>query len=236
MKVGNLRRTVAFLAVVAAVGACGGIGDDQTRRDGASRAEPEEEPAVGDSASQDGDNPVVPGGADLDEALLTADDVPDGLIDLRLHQSAVEICGMRTEMPESGLGEEFPSAAAAFALDASPIVPDVLEKIVVAPVGTGTAVFQRAREHLDMNCSSGGEVDGLAFLSANELDVPMLGEDIVARRVTIEQLGTGTTVGVDILYARTGDTIVIVGVVEPEGQTDLLVELATLAFDRASAL
>jgi hypothetical protein len=33
----------------------------------------------------------------------------------------------------------------------------------------------------------------------------------------------------------TGDTILAVGAVDPEGQTDRLVELATIAFDRATA-
>lgn len=65
--------------------------------------------------------------------------------------------------------------------------------------------------------------------------MPALGDETVAKRVTIEELLTGTTVGIDILYVRAGDTIVAVGVVEPEGQTDRLVQLATLAFDRATA-
>jgi hypothetical protein len=168
-------------------------------------------------------------------ALLTADDLPDGLIDLGLRYSGVENCGMRTEMPESVQGDEFPTVAAAFALDDDSIVPDVLEKIVVAPAGAGAEVFQRAREHLDMNCGSGGEVDGLAFLSASELAVPMLGDETVAKRVTIEQLSTRTAAGINILYARAGDTIVVVGLVEPEGETNRLVELATVAFDRATA-
>jgi hypothetical protein len=40
--------------------------------------------------------------------------------------------------------------------------------------------------------------------------------------------------GLDVLYARSGATVVAIGVTEPEGQTDLLVELATLAFGRAT--
>jgi hypothetical protein len=36
--------------------------------------------------------------------------------------------------------------------------------------------------------------------------------------------------------ARAGDTIVAVGVVEPEGDAQRLVQLATLAFDRATAV
>lgn len=229
-----MRRTLAALALAAVVGACSAGGDDHATQDGGSRADPDAERAVDASADHDGENSVVPG-AELERALLTADDLPDGLIDLGLHYSAVEICGMRTEMPESVRGDEFPTGAAAFALDEDSIVPDVLQKIVVAPADAGAEVFQRAREHLDMNCGSGGEVDGLAFLSASELAVPMLGDETVAKRVTIEHLSTRTTVGINILYARAGDTIVVVGVVEPEGETNRLVELATLAFDRATA-
>jgi hypothetical protein len=162
------------------------------------------------------------------------DDLPDGLVDLGLHHSAVEICGMRTELTDDG--DQFPTGATAFALDGDPIVPDVLEKIVVVPTGAGAGIFQRVRGALGMNCGTGLEIDGLLFRSAADLTVPTLGDETVAKRVTIEQLASGTIVGIDILYSRAGDTIVAVGVAEPEGQTDRLVELATLAFDRVTAM
>jgi hypothetical protein len=233
MNAGSIRRTLAVVALIAAFGACGGdddVADDGVARDGAGNQE-----AV-DSSIHDGGDSVDPGSSELEAALLRVDDLPDGLVDLGLQYSAVEVCGMRTEMPESFDRDQFPTAAAAFALDDEPIVPDVLEKIVVVPTGTGAQVLQRARGLLDMNCNSGGEVDGLRFLSATELTVPTLGDESVAKRVTIEALGSGTIVGINVLYARAGDTIVAVGVVEPEGQTDRLVELATIAFDRATAI
>jgi hypothetical protein len=230
MNAGSIRRTLAVTALIAAFGACGG--DDGAAGGGVARDGADNEEAV-DSSIHDGGDSVDPGSAELEAALLRVDDLPDGLVDLGLHYSAVEICGMRTEMTES-FGE-FPTASAAFALDDDPLVPDVFEKIVVVPTDTGAQVLQRARGLLDMNCNSGGEVDGLRFLSATELAVPTLGDESVAKRVTIEALGSGTTVGINVLYTRAGDTIVAVGVVEPEGQTDRLVELATIAFDRATA-
>jgi len=219
------------MVVIATLGACGGDGDaggDGVARDGA------DNPEAVDSSVRDGGDPGDPGRADLEAALLRLDELPDGLIDLGLRHSGVEVCGMRTEMPESFAGNQFPAAGAAFALDDEPIVPDVFEKIVAVPDGTGAQVFQRARGLLDTNCNSGGEVDGLASLRATELAVPPLGDESVAKRVTIQHLASGTTVGVNVLYARAGDTIVAVGVVEPDGHTDSLVELATIAFDRAT--
>ena len=47
----------------------------------------------------------------MEGALLTADDLPDGLIDLGLRHSGGEICGMRTERPRSVQGDEFPTVA-----------------------------------------------------------------------------------------------------------------------------
>jgi hypothetical protein len=230
---GSIRRTLAVVALIAAFGACSG-GDDDAAGDGVASDGADNEDAVDYSADHDGEDSVVPGNAELEAALLRVDDLPDGLIDLDLHYSGVEICGMRTEMPESFEDDQFPAGAAAFALHDDSIVPDVFEKIVVVPAGTGAQVFQRARGLLDI-CNSGGEVDGLASLSATEVAVPTLGDESVAKRVTIEELASGTTVGINVLYARAGDTIVAVGVVEPDGETDRLVELATIAFDRATA-
>jgi hypothetical protein len=229
-----MRATLAVLALAAAVGACSGGGDAGGTRDAGSRDAPDEADAVDYPVDHGGEDSIVPGSAELEAALLTLDDLPDGLIDLHRHYSGVEICGMRTEMPESLADDQFPTGAAAFALADEPIVPDVLEKIVAAPAGAGAEVFASARDHLDI-CDNGGEVDGRAFRSASELAVPTLGDETVARRVTIEELVSGTTVGIDILYARVGDTIVAVGVVEPEGDTNLLVELAALAVGRATA-
>jgi hypothetical protein len=232
MKAGSMTRTLAVVALVATVGACSGGGDAGATQDGGA-GDSGEEGAVDYSLDYGGEDSIVPGSAELEEALRTEDDLPDGLVDLGLHYSAVEVCGMRTELPDNG--DQFPTGAAAFALDDDPIVPAVFEKIVVVPAGSGAGVFQRVRGVLDMNCNSGGEVDGLVFLGASDLAVPVLGDETVAKRVTIGQSPSGTTVGINILYARAGDTIVAVGVVEPEGDTDRLVELATLAFDRATA-
>jgi hypothetical protein len=234
MNAGSIGRTLAVLALIAAVGACSG-GDDDAAGDGVASDGADTEDAVDYSADHDGEDSVVPGSAELEAALLRVDELPDGLIDLDLHYSGVELCGMRTEMPESFDDDQFPAGAAAFALDDDSIVPDVFEKIVVVPAGTGAQVFQRARGLLDTNCNSGGEVDGLASLSATELAVATLGDESVAKRVTIKELASGTTVGINVPYSRAGDTIVAVGVVEPDGQTDRLVELATIAFDRATA-
>jgi hypothetical protein len=235
MKAGNMGRIMAIAALVAAVGACGGSGDDRATQDGGARDGSHEEAAVDYSLDHGGEDSVVPGSSDLEAALLTVDDLPDGMIDLGLRYSAVEICGMRTEMPESLDGDQFPTGAVAFAFEDDSIVPDVLEKIVVVPAGAGAGAFQRVRWALDMNCGTGGEVDGLLFRSASDLAVPTFGDETVAKRVTIEQLASGATASIDILYARAGDTIVAVGVVEPEGETERLVELATLAFDQATA-
>jgi len=229
---GSIRRTLALGALIAAFGACSG-GDDDAAGAGVARDGADNEGAVDYSLDYDGEDSVVPGSAELEEALLTEDDLPDGLVDLGLHYSAVEICGMRTELPDNG--DQFPTGAAAFALDDDPIVPAVFEKIVVVPGGTGAGVFQRVRGVLAMNCNSSLMVDGLIFLNASDLTVPTLGDETVATRVTIEQSPSAPTVGINLLYARAGDTIVAVGVVEPEGQTDRLVELATIAFERATA-
>jgi hypothetical protein len=231
-----MRRTLAVVALVAALGACvGGGGDDDVSGAGVPRHDAERERVGDQPVDADGNESVVAGSAELEEALLTVDDLPDELIELDLHYSAVEICGMRTEMPRAIEGDEYPSGAAAFALDDEPIVPDVFEKLVVVPPGAGAAVFQHARESLEMTCNSGGHGDGLTFLRATDLTVPTLGDETVAKRVTIEEQRSGTTVAIDVLYARAGDTIVAIGVVEPEGQTDRLVELAQIAFDRATA-
>ena len=72
------------------------------------------------------------------------------------------------------------------------------------------------------------------FLGSYELAVPAIGDETVGRRITIEGQAPQEVVGIDVLYARDGDTIVGVGVIEPEGQTGRLVEVATLAFDRAT--
>ena len=215
---------MAVVVLVIAFAACsGGGGDDDPSGDG------------GPGPGADTTDPVVGDRGDVEEVLLTLDDLPDGFVDLGLHYSTVEICGLRTEMPEQVLGDEYPTGAAAFAVDADPIMPDVLEKVVLAPAGTGADVFRRASAHLDMNCGSGGESDGLASLDVTHLAVPALGDESVARRVTIEELSSHRTVGVDIVYARTGDTIVAVGVVGPEGRTELLVQLTTVAMERATA-
>jgi hypothetical protein len=236
MNAGGMWRTLALVAaaLVAATGACSSGEDGSATRDGEARQDSNEEGAVDYSTDNDGEDSVVPGSAALEAGLLTVDDLPHGMIDLGRHYSAVETCGMRTEMPDSVGGDQFPTGAAAFALSDDPIVPDVFQKIVVAPAGAGAEVFQRVRGLLDI-CGNGGEADGLAFMSTSDLAAPTLGDETVAKRVTIEQLATGTLVGIDVLYARAGDTIVAVGVVEPEGQTDRLVELATLAFDRVTA-
>jgi hypothetical protein len=232
MKAGSITWTLAVVALVATVGACSGGGDAGATQDGHA-GDSGEEGAVDYSLDYGGEDSIVPGSAELEEALLTEADLSDGLVDLGLHYSAVEICGMRTELPDNG--DEFPAGAAAFALDDDPIVPAVFEKIVVVPGGTGAAVFQHVRGVLAMNCNSGLEVDGLIFLNASDLTVPTLGDETVATRVTIEQSPSAPTVGINLLYARAGDTIVAVGVVEPEGQTDRLVELATIAYERATA-
>lgn len=224
MNAGGIGGTLAAVALVVAVGACSGADGDATGDD-----------VTRDIAAEEAADPPVDPRAELEAALLTVDDLPVGSIDLDRHHSTVEICGMRTEVPETPADGDLPTAAAAFALGGEPIVPDVFEKIVVAPSGTGAQVFERAAGHLDTNCSNGGEVDGLSFHGAAELAVPALGDESIARRVTIEEPGTGTTVAVDVLYARHGDTIVALGVVEPDGRTDRLVALATLAFDRATA-
>jgi hypothetical protein len=233
MTAGNLRRTLAVVALVATVSACSGGGDAGAAQDGGNGDESDDGGVVDYSLDYDGEDSIVPGSAELEEALLTADDLPEGLVDLGLHYSAVEICGMRTELPDNG--DQFPTGAAAFALENDPIVPAVFEKIVVTPRGSGAGVFQRVRETLATNCNSGGQVDGLVFLNASDLAIPTLGDETVAKRVTIRQLPGQTTVGINILYARSGDMIVAVGVVEPDGATDSLVELARLAFDRATA-
>jgi hypothetical protein len=233
MSAGNVRRSLAIVVLVAAFGGCSGSDDDAASNDVTSD-DVGARGAGDDLANAYRDDSVVPGSAELEEALLTFDDLPDGMIEVDLHYSAVEICGMRTEMPDQFGGGEFPAGAAGFALDSEPIVPDVLEKIVSVPAGEGREVFARARRLLDMNCSN-GEVDGLLFLSSTDLDVPTLGDESVAKRVTIQELASGTTIAIDLLYARLRDTIVAVGVVEPDGQTDRLAELATIAFDRATA-
>lgn len=230
MNAGAIRRTLArtVVALAAVTGACGGGGDGPP-----ADADPAHDPGGQGALDGGGTNPAVAGSAGLEEALLTVTDLPDGLIDLELDPSAVETCGMRREMPDSVAGDQLPSSAVAFAPAGEPIVPDVFEKLVVAPDGSGAEVFQRVRGLLDI-CGNGGEVDGLAFLSATALAAPPLGDETVAKRVTIEHLASNTVVGLDVLYARAGDTIVGVGVVEPEGQTDRLVELSTLAFNRAT--
>ncbi len=237
MKAGSMGRIVAIVAFVVAVGACSGGGDDRATQDGGAGDDSEEEGAVDYSLDHGGEDPVGPGRAELraelEAALLTGDDLPDGMIDLGPGYSAFEICGMRTEEPPDG--GKFPSRAVAFAVDDDPLVPDVFEKIIVLPAGAGTGVFQRVPGILDMNCGSGAEVDGLLFRSASDLAVPTFGDETVAKRVTIEHLATGTTVGIDLLYARAGDTIIAVGVIEPEGDTERLRQLASLAFDQATA-
>lgn len=170
MNAGSTRRALAVVALVAAFGACSSGDDDADKED-----------VVDDAVDGDGPDSVVPGSAELEEALLTLDDLPDGLIDLGLHYSGVEICGMRTEMPDALDDDQFPSGATAFAVD-EPIVPDVLEKIVAVPAGAGAEVFERVRWLLDTNCNGGGEVDGLAFVSATDLAVPTLGDESVAKR------------------------------------------------------
>src|SRR5262245_170495 len=197
MNAGGMGRTLGALALlVAAVGACSGGGDDHGAEDGGSTDDPAEN-AFDQPAGDGAEDSAVPGSAELEAALLTEGDLPGGLVDLHLNYTAVETCGMRTEMPESVQAGELPTGAAAFALADDPIVPDVWEKIVVAPAGEGAAVFQRAHDLLDMNCSSGGESDGLAFLSAADLVVPTLGDETVAKSVKIEQLASGTTAGID---------------------------------------
>jgi hypothetical protein len=124
----------------------------------------------------------------------------------------------------------------AFAADDQPIVSDVFEKIVVAPTGAGAELFVRTNGQLDVNCNIDGEVDGFLFRNSTELAAPTIGEESVARRVTVEPVGSGTTLGIDLLYARAGDTVVAVGVVQPEGQIQRLVELATIAVDHATAI
>lgn len=235
MNAGNMGRALAIAVLVAAVGACGGSGDDRATQDDGARGDADEQGPVDYSLDHGGEDSIVPGSAELEAALLTVDDLPDGMTDLGLGYTGVEICGMRTEMPESPDDDQFPTGAVAFAVDDDPIVPDVLEKIVAVPAGAGAEVFQRVRGALGMNCGTGLEVDGLLFRSATDLAVPTLGDETVAKRVTIDHLASGTRVSIDILYARAGDTIVAVGVGEPEGETERLVQLATLAFDRATA-
>lgn len=57
---------------------------------------------------------------------------------------------------------------------------------------------------------------------------------LLVEGVIVSELASGRTVGLDVLYARAGDTIVIVGVVEPEGDTARLVELSTIAVGRVT--
>ena len=229
-----MRRITAIAAFVAALGACGGGGDDRAAQVGGARDDSEEGGAVDYSLDHGGEDPVGPGRAELEATLLTVDDLPDGMIDLGSRYSHFEICGMRTEEPPDG--GRLPSRAVAFAVADDPIVPDVFEKIIVSPEGEATGVFQRVPATLAMNCGTGAEVDGLLFRSTSDLAVPTFGDETVAKRVTIDHLATGTSVGMDLLYARAGDTIVAVGVVEPEGNTDRLSLLASLAFDQATAM
>jgi hypothetical protein len=235
MKAGSMRRALAVVALVGAIGACSGGGGDRATQEGGASDIPGGEVAIDYSLDHGTEDSVVPGSDELEAVLLAEDDLPDGLVDLRLGYSAVEACGLRTELPESTDEDQYPTGAAAFAFDDEPIVPDVFQKIVVAPSGTGAEVFQRARGHLDRNCYSGAEIDGLAFLGARDLAAPSLGDETVAKRVTIEHVDSATTIEVTILYARDGDTIVIVGMEGPELETDRFMELASLAFDRATA-
>ena len=213
---GKVTGTLSVIALVAGLAACTGHGGG--RAAGPTVPAP---PAT-----------LAPPSAELASALLTVQDMPAGLTDIGRNYTGVETCGMRTEMSDE-YGRELPTAGAAFARDADPVVPDVFEKIVAAPTGGGATVLQSARGHLDM-CNNGGEADGRSFLSSTPLTVPALGDESVARRLMITVEATGATVGIDVLYARAGDTVVAVGAVEPTGRTDRLVGLATLALHRAT--
>jgi hypothetical protein len=224
---GSVGRIVGGVVLVAVVGGCSGQGN------GADAGDDTRDEAVVNPARSDRSHSPVPGSSELEANLLALDDMPDGWTDLHLSYTAVEVC-LRTEMPEALGAAEYPTGAVAFAAEEGAFVPDVFEKIVAVPQGEGSAVFGSTRGSLDICGTYGGEVDGLMYLGGTELPVPAIGDETVGRRVIIEDQATQAIVGVDVLYARAGDTIVGVGVVEPEGQTERLVELATLAFDRAT--
>ena len=206
---------LAVIAVVGGLGACSG-------HDGEGAADTTVAPSR---------TTMPPPSAELASVLLTQRDLPAGLVDLGTNYSGVETCGMRSEVSDE-YARSFPTAGGAFAREENAIVPDVFEKIVAASAGAGAQVLKSARDHLAI-CN--GEADGRSFLSSTPLIVPALGDESVARRVTVKDLATGKTVGIDVLYARAGDTVVGVGAVEPEGRTDGLVSLATLALRRAAA-
>jgi hypothetical protein len=173
----------------------------------------------------------------LRAALLTVGDLPDGWQEIEISYTAVDACPMRTEMIAVDRFGELPKYTAAFAAEdrAFADIPDAFELLVPAPPEMGPGILREAHRSLGL-CGGGGEVDGYRYVTDDELPLPTYGDESTAWRVTIEELDTGESHGVNAIYGRHGDLIVGVGVIEPEGETRHIERLATLAFERASAV
>lgn len=220
------RETVGRLALVAVVvlGACSGGDDDGARRDGGS--------------GRDGSTEQDEAGQALRSALLTLDDLPDGWDAVQIHHTAVEPCSIGTPQSLEETSGELPAFTSAFVAPdrAFSAQADAFELLVPAPAGIGQDLLSRAQQLLDTTCASGGEVDGYAYISSEPLQLPVFGDESVARRVTIEEISTGRSQGYNMVYGRHGDLVVAVGIVEPPGETTLIEQLAALAFERAAGL
>lgn len=212
--VGNTRR---FLGALAAgfllLGACGD-GDDSKVRGG-----------IPDEIAE------LPDEDDLRSGLLTIADMPTGWTEERLEASDDPLCGIRlARLLDLGV-DRLPSAGVTFVEDED-LGPTIAEVIGFVPSGRGPDVVPLVRKAF-VGCE-GDEIDGLEA-TVSELSFPALGDESVSYRVRLEDPDSGQTANYDLVYARSGDLIVVVfSFAVVEDTTALLEEYAPQAVEKAT--
>jgi hypothetical protein len=192
-------RALAVLCVAVLTAGCGGNQDPPAPNGGARSS-----PATSS-----------PGRNDLQSALLTAEDLPPGFVESSLPSDvglgAVEGCPLL----DTGRSRDVTAkASVAFAgKPAGRFIVEELEQMSATDARESMSELARVPSECGSYTAQAGGLE-MAF-SATKLDLPSIGAETVALRITAEIAGLGAVMEEHAVAARHGDVVMVVIQVAP---------------------